>query len=139
MDSVYSHLAWVDNIKQTFDVTIPFPIIADVRQTVAKQYGMVQGGGDTATVRTVFFIDPEGTIRALLAYPAAIGRSVDELLRVFDAFLENTVSGGCAIPADWTRGKPTVSPAPNTMDGLRLRWKSTTQPGNLAWYYQINE
>ncbi len=91
---------------------IPFPVIADVVLKVARLYGMVGSGSSTATVRSVFFIDPNLTIRATLSYPAAIGRNIDELLRVFDAFQENTASGGCAIPANWTPGQPTLSPAP---------------------------
>jgi peroxiredoxin (alkyl hydroperoxide reductase subunit C) len=93
-------------------VDIPFPVIADVDLKVARLYGMVGSGSSTATVRSVFFIDPNLTIRATLSYPAAIGRNIDELLRVFDAFQENTASGGCAIPANWTPGQPTLSPAP---------------------------
>lgn len=135
VDSVYSHLAWVDSIKRNFGVVIPFPVIADSDRRVADLYGMTAPGRDSATVRTVFFIDPEQTIRALLAYPAAIGRNIDELLRVFDALQAHVTSGGCAIPADWRPGQPTISPAPATMEGLQKRWQS---PDLAVWYYQVN-
>lgn len=139
VDSVYSHLAWIDSIKNTFDLEIPFPVIADLDLRVSRLYGMVSHTSNTATVRSVFFIDPSLTIRAMLAYPAAIGRNIDELLRVFDALQENTVSGGCAIPANWRPGEPTLSPAPDSRDGLRRRWEDSHQPGYKNWYYKVNE
>lgn len=139
VDSIYSHLAWIDSIKETFSLEIPFPVIADPDLRIARSYGMVGPNNSTATVRSVFFIDPKLTIRATLAYPAAIGRNIDELLRVFDAFQENTVSGGCAIPANWVPGQPTLSPAPDSTDGLRQRWQGSNQPGYKNWYYKVNE
>lgn len=139
VDSVYSHLAWIDSIKKTFDIEIPFPVIADLDLRIARSYGMVSHNPSTATVRSVFFIDPDLTVRATLAYPAAIGRNIDELLRVFDAFQENTVSGGCAIPANWRPGQPTLSPAPDSSDGLRRRWQDANRPGYKNWYYNVNE
>ena len=139
MDSVYSHLAWIDSIKNTFKVDIPFPVIADLDLKVARLYGMAGSGSSTSTVRSVFFIDPNSTIRATLSYPAAIGRNIDELLRVFDAFQENTTSGGCAIPANWTPGQPTLSPAPLSLDQLRRRWQDSEQPNYTSWYYNVNE
>ncbi len=138
VDSIYSHLAWIDDIKTHFDVTIPFPVIADTDKQVATLYGMTTAESGTATVRTVFFIDPELTIRATLTYPAAIGRNIDELLRVIDAFQENTSSGGCAIPANWRLGDPTVTPAPATVEELRQRQETSNTPGVKAWYYKVN-
>lgn len=139
VDSVYSHLAWIDDIRARFGVAIPFPIIADNGQQVSRLYGMTGPKADTATVRSVFFIDPAGIIRATLTYPAAIGRNIEELLRVVDAFQENTTSGGCAIPANWRPGEPTVTPAPTTAAELHQRWHGTRKPGYRAWYYQVNE
>lgn len=138
VDSVYSHLAWIDSIKANFGVDVPFPVIADIDLKVASLYGMI-GASGTAPVRSVFFIDPQSTIRATLTYPAPIGRNVDELLRVFDAFLENVSSGGCAIPANWTPGQPTLSPAPATLESLQKRWQKADDSGYKAWYYQVNE
>ncbi len=139
MDSIYSHLAWFDRIYADFGVEIPFPVIADQDLKVAKLFGMIAKDSNTVPVRSVFFIDPESTIRATLTYPAAIGRNIDELLRVIDAFVENTVSGGCAIPANWRRGEATLSPAPNTVESLNKRRQSTNEPGYRAWYYKVNE
>ena len=138
VDSVYSHLAWIDSIKTTFDVDVPFPVIADVDSRVARLYGMTTAGGATATVRSVFFIDPEQTIRATITYPAAIGRNVAELLRVLDALKENVSSQGCAIPANWQRGEPTLSPAPTTAASWQER-RAAHDAGVKAWYYKVNE
>lgn len=139
VDSVYSHLAWFDSIKETFGVDVTFPVIADIDLKVARLYGMVGADSGTGPVRSVFFVDPELTIRATLTYPAPIGRNIDELLRVFDAFQENVQSNGCAIPADWTPGKPTLSPAPMTLEALNKRWQENGQAGYKAWYYKVNE
>lgn len=106
VDSVYSHLAWIDSIKNSFNVDIPFPVIADLDLKVARLYGMVGSGSSTATVRSVFFIDPNLTIRATLSYPAAVGRNIDELLRVFDAFRRTPPAGGVLFPPIGHRGSP---------------------------------
>lgn len=139
VDSVYSHLAWFDSIKANFGLEIPFPVIADTDLNVARRYGMIGSESTTPPVRSVFFIDPESTIRATLTYPAPIGRNIDELLRVFDAFQENSASGGCAIPANWRQGDRTLSPAPATVDALKKRWQMAEDSGYKAWYYKINE
>ena len=77
VDSLQSHLAWVRDIESSFGVAIPFPVIADPSLTVARAYGMVHpGASDTSAVRTVFVIDPDGVLRAFLAYPLPTGRSV---------------------------------------------------------------
>ena len=67
IDSHYSHIAWVRNIKEKFDVEIGFPIIADLSMQVAKSYGMIQpGASDTSAVRVKFVIDPAGILRAMV-------------------------------------------------------------------------
>ncbi len=138
VDSVYSHLAWIDSIKDTFHVDVPFPVIADGDSRVARLYGMTTADGGTTTVRSVFFIGPEQTIRASITYPAAIGRNVAELLRVMDALQENVSSQGCAIPANWRPGEPTLSPAPTTTASWQER-RTAADAGVKAWYYKVNE
>src|SRR5215467_9588643 len=100
VDSIYSHIAWVRNIEETFGVQVRFPVIADLDQKVARAFGMVhEAVSDTATVRAVFFIDPKGIIRALLYYPLSLGRNIDEILRVFEA-LQTAEANACATPAN---------------------------------------
>ena len=70
IDSHYSHVAWVRNVKERFGVDIQFPIIADISMQVARAYGMIQpGASDTSAVRATFVIDPEGVLRAMVYYP----------------------------------------------------------------------
>ncbi|HMM72867.1 MAG TPA: peroxiredoxin, partial [Rhodocyclaceae bacterium] len=83
IDSLYSHLAWTQNIKEKFGVEISFPIIEDIKMDVARAYGMVHpGAADTQAVRATFFIDPEGVLRAMVYYPMSNGRSIDEFVRL---------------------------------------------------------
>ncbi len=121
IDSVYSHIAWVRNIEEKFGVKVPFPVVADLDQKVAQAYGMVhEAVSDTAAVRAVFVIDPKGVIRTVLYYPMSLGRSVDELLRVFEA-LQTADKNGVSTPADWTPGQPVVVPAPATQSDAEKR------------------
>ena len=78
IDSLYSHLAWTQNIQEKFGVEISFPIIEDIKMDVARAYGMVHpGAADTQAVRATFFIDPNGILRAMVYYPMSNGRSID--------------------------------------------------------------
>lgn len=114
IDSVFSHLAWVRNIKEKFDVTIPFPIIEDLKMDVAKAYGMIHpGAGDTSAVRATFVIDPEGKIRAMVYYPMSNGRSVDEFVRLLQG-LQTADKHGVATPENWRPGEPVIVPPPKT-------------------------
>lgn len=114
IDSVHSHLAWRENLKQIFDVTIDYPMIADLDTKVAQLYGMIHpGASSTVTVRTVFVIDPKRTIRALVYYPLSVGRNVDELVRLIDA-LQTTDKHACATPVNWKPGDKVIVPPPKT-------------------------
>ena len=121
VDSVYSHIAWVRNIEQNFNVKVTFPVVADLDQKVARTFGMVhEAVSDTAAVRAVFFIDPKGVIRALLYYPLSLGRNVDELIRVFDA-LQTADANAVSTPANWRPGDPVIVPAPITQQDAEKR------------------
>ncbi len=114
IDSVYSHLAWEQNIKQNFGVEIPFPIIADLDMKVAHSYGMIQpGASDTSAVRATFIIDPEGILRAMVYYPMTNGRSIDEFLRLITA-LQTSDEHGVATPENWHKGEKVIVPPPAT-------------------------
>jgi len=114
IDSLFSHIAWVRNIKEKMGVDIPFPVIADLSMRVAKLYGMIQAGeSSTATVRAVFFIDPEGRLRAMLYYPMSNGRNMQEILRLLMA-LQASDEHKVATPANWEPGKPVIVPPPAT-------------------------
>ena len=134
IDSVYSHIAWVLNIEKNFGVKVPFPVIADLDQKVARAYGMVhEAVSDTAAVRAVFFIDPKGTIRTLLYYPLSLGRNVDELLRVVDA-LQTADANAVATPANWRPGDPVIVPAPLTQADAEQRAAGAPGLEVTDWY-----
>jgi peroxiredoxin (alkyl hydroperoxide reductase subunit C) len=116
VDGLYSHIAWLRTIKDKIafrdmrDVEVTFPLIDDVSMQVAGKYGMIMPGEDTTkAVRAVFFVDPRGTIRAIIYYPLSIGRNFDELLRVVKA-LQAADHFDVATPADWRPGEPVIVP-----------------------------
>lgn len=123
IDSVHSHLAWVRNIKEKMGVEIPFPVIADLDMKVARRYGMIHPGqSSTSTVRTVFFIDDAGIMRAMLYYPISNGRSMPEILRLTKA-LQTSDKHGVATPANWQPGEKVIVPAPKTPEEIEKRMK----------------
>ena len=121
VDSVYSHIAWIRNIEQNFNVKVKFPVIADLNQKVARAYGMVhETVSDTAAVRAVFVIDPKNAIRAMIYYPMSLGRNVDEIMRIVDA-LQTADANACATPANWEPGDKVIVPAPATQADAEKR------------------
>jgi len=121
IDSVYSHIAWMRNIEERMKVQIPFPIIADLNKEVATLYGMIMPGeSKTETSRCVFIIDPKGILRAMIYYPMALGRNMQEILRVIDG-LQTADEHGVAVPANWKKGDKVIVPAPKTMEAAAER------------------
>ncbi len=100
VDSTYSHIKWVEWIKEKFGVQVPFPIIADPQGSIAKKLGMLHAESATHTVRAVFIVDDKGIIRAILYYPQSLGRLVDEILRIVKG-LQISDKYGRALPANW--------------------------------------
>ncbi|MFN3495309.1 MAG: peroxiredoxin [Hydrogenophaga sp.] len=108
VDPLESHGAWVQDINETQNTTVNFPILADADRSVATLYDMIHPNASaTATVRSVFIIDPKKVIRTTLTYPASTGRNFDEILRVIDS-LQLTDSHKVATPANWTDGDDVV-------------------------------
>ena len=121
IDSIYSHLAWMQSIKNNFSVEIPFPIIDDIKMEVAQAYGMIHpGAADTQAVRATFFIDPNGTLRAMVYYPMSNGRSIDEFVRLLTA-MQTSDANQVATPAGWTPGCDVIVPPPKTPEALAKR------------------
>lgn len=121
IDSIFAHVAWVRNIKEKFGVEITFPIIEDLKMEVAGLYGMLHpGASDTQAVRAVFFIDPEGILRAMMYYPMSNGRSIDEFLRLLNA-MQTSDGNACATPEGWQSGEPVIVPPPKTTDAAQAR------------------
>ena len=124
VDRVHSHIKWTEWIGNNLDVDIQFPIIADDQGTVAERLGMLHPGAGTATVRTVFIVDPEGTVRLRMTYPMEIGRNIDEVLRSLRA-LQMSDKEGVAAPADWPNNETfadrVLLPPPDTESGANAR------------------
>jgi len=118
VDGLYSHIAWLRTIKEKIEykgmknVEVTFPLIEDITMEVAKKYGMMMPGeSSTKAVRAVFFIDPNGTIRAIIYYPLSLGRNFDELKRALVA-MQTADKHKIATPADWRPGDDVIiSPA----------------------------
>jgi peroxiredoxin (alkyl hydroperoxide reductase subunit C) len=100
IDQVFSHIKWVDWIKEHLDVEIQFPIIADDMGLVARQLGMIHPGKGTNTVRAVFIVDDKGVVRTIFYYPQELGRNMDEILRAVKA-MQTSDANGVAMPAGW--------------------------------------
>jgi peroxiredoxin (alkyl hydroperoxide reductase subunit C) len=132
IDSIHSHIAWVNAVHEKTGVLFEFPIIADLDMHVAKLYGMLQPGeSETAAVRAVFFIDPEGTIRLIMYYPLNVGRNMEEIKRVLLA-LQTTVTHKVACPLNWKPGEKVIVPAPKTLEALAERKASNLEM--VDWY-----
>ncbi|MFV8281740.1 peroxiredoxin [Christiangramia marina] len=108
VDGVKSHKDWIKDINETQNTTVNFPIIADEDKKVSDLYGMIHPKADnTLTVRSVFVIAPDKSIKMTLTYPASTGRNFEELLRVIDS-LQLTVYNKVATPANWKHGDDVV-------------------------------
>jgi thioredoxin-dependent peroxiredoxin len=108
VDSLDSHERWADDIEQTQGAGLNFPLLADADRKVAQLYDMIQPEASaTATVRSVFIIDPKCTLRLTLTYPASTGRNFDEILRVVDS-LQLTDKERVATPVNWKQGDEVV-------------------------------
>lgn len=117
VDSLFAHFAWLRVIRDKFNVEVRFPIVEDPTLVIGQAYGMVgPKDGDSATVRTTFFIDPTGMIRAMTCYPANLGRSIPEMLRMLDG-LQAVDNQGGLTPANWQPGQALLqSPSQNIED-----------------------
>jgi len=126
VDSVFSHIKWIEWIKEKLGVEIPFPIIGDPQGNIARKLGMLHAESATHTVRAVFVVDDKGIIRTILYYPLNLGRLVDEILRIVKA-LQISDKYGRAIPANWPNneliGEAVIVPPASTIKeaGERLK------------------
>lgn len=114
VDGLDSHFDWIKDINETQSTTVNFPIIADEDKTISRLYDMIHpNASQTATVRSVYVVGPDKTIKLIITYPASTGRNFDELLRVIDS-LQLTAYHKVATPANWKNGEDVViTPAVN--------------------------
>ncbi len=121
VDGVQSHKGWINDINETQNTTVNFPIIADEDRKVADLYDMIHpNADDTLTVRSVYVIAPDKTIKLMITYPASTGRNFEELLRVIDS-LQLTAYKKVATPANWKSGEDVViSPSVSNEEAEKL-------------------
>lgn len=121
VDGTESHAEWIKDINEVQNTTVNFPIIADEDKKVSNLYDMIHPNADNnLTVRSVFIIAPDKTVKLILTYPASTGRNFYELLRVIDS-LQLTAYQKVATPANWESGEDVVvSPAIPTNEAKQI-------------------
>lgn len=108
VDPVESHKEWINDINETQNTVVNYPILADRDHKVSQLYDMLHPGeGDSSTVRSVFIIDPNKKIRATITYPKSAGRNFAEILRVIDS-IQLTDKYSVATPGNWQQGDDVV-------------------------------
>jgi peroxiredoxin (alkyl hydroperoxide reductase subunit C) len=131
VDSLYSHVAWLRDIRERFGVMIKFPVVEDPSMVIARAYGMLDSTvPSSATVRATYVIDPEGIIRAVVWYPMNVGRSVDELLRLVAA-LQAAEREEASTPEGWRPGQNLIEQAAIAIDAS----DDEVQDGE-SWYFR---
>jgi thioredoxin-dependent peroxiredoxin len=120
VDPLEKHFGWRNDINETQNCNVHFPIIADENREVATLYDMIHPNASaTATVRSLFVIAPDKTVKLMITYPASTGRNFFEVLRVVDS-LQLTSKHSLATPADWKQGEDAiVVPAVSTEDAIK--------------------
>lgn len=120
VDPLDKHMGWRNDINETQNCSVDFPIIADENKNVATLYDMIHpNASETFTVRSLFIIGPDKKIKLTLTYPASTGRNFVEVLRVIDS-LQLTAKYSVATPADWKHGEDViVVPAVSTEDAIK--------------------
>lgn len=120
VDNVESHHGWIQDINETQNTTVNFPIIADQDRKVSTLYDFIQPNtSETLTVRSLVIIDPNKKVRLIITYPASTGRNFHEILRVIDS-LQLTDNYKVATPANWTQGDDVVI-VPSLQDEAELK------------------
>jgi len=122
VDDAESHKKWIEDINDTQNTQVNFPILADTDRKVSTLYDMIHpNASTTATVRSVFVIDPAKKVRMILTYPASTGRNFNEILRVIDS-LQLTDSHSVATPVNWEQGDDVII-VPSLQDEEVIRQK----------------
>lgn len=140
VDQVFPHIKWIEWIRDRLGIEITFPIIADGLGVVAKRLGLIHPTKGTRTVRSVYIVDPEGTIRIILTYPETVGRNIYEIKRAVQA-LQVTDANKAATPANWPSNeiignKLILLPAKTVQEAAERKAKS--QAGQLDcfdWWF----
>ena len=127
VDDVQAHTGWINDINETQNVEVDFPILADPDRKISELYDMIHPNASVnATVRSLFIIGPDKKVKLIITYPASTGRNFVEVLRVIDS-LQLTAKYSVATPADWKDGEDViVVPAVSTEDAIKKFDKGLT-------------
>ena len=135
IDQVFSHIKWIDWIREVLGVEIKFPVIADTGK-IANSLGIIHPNKGTTTVRSVFIIDNNSKVRAIIYYPQELGRNIDEILRTVEG-LQTIDENNVLMPADWPNnsimGDEVIIPAVPTMDAID-EWVKKVEKGEFTCY-----
>jgi peroxiredoxin (alkyl hydroperoxide reductase subunit C) len=141
VDGLYSHIAWLRTIKDKIEykgmkhVEVNFPLVEDITMEVARKYGMIQPGeSSTKAVRAVFFVDPQGIIRAIIYYPLSLGRNFEELYRALIA-MQTADAFSVATPADWQPGDDVIVPPAGSSAAAKDRMESKAPIKCYDWFF----
>lgn len=134
VDQVFSHIKWIEWIKEKLDVEITFPVIA-ATETIANKLGLIHSGKASTTVRAVFVCDPQGKVRAIIYYPPEVGRNIDEVVRVVKA-LKISDENKVAMPAGWPNNEliqdRVIIPPPTDIETAKKR---SCQLDTYDWWF----
>jgi len=126
VDPVASHHAWEKDVGEVMGTPVNFPMIADPNRAVASLYDMIHpNASDTSTVRSVFIIAPDHTVKLSLTYPQTTGRNFDEILRVLDA-LQLSARFPVVTPADWQPGEAVIVALSVSTEDAKARFADVT-------------
>ena len=132
VDDVESHHGWIQDINETQNTQVNFPILSDKDRKVSTLYDFIHpNASETTTVRSLVVIDPHKKVRLIITYPASTGRNFHEILRVIDS-LQLTENHKVATPANWQQGEDVVIvPALKDEEEIKQRFLKDIQPLRL--------
>jgi len=134
LDQVYSHIKWIEWIKQKFEVEIPFPIIADLGK-LANILGTIHPQKGENSVRSVFVVGPKGIIKLIMFYPQEVGRFLDEILRVVEA-CQVADQENVFLPVNWPKheflGRQVLIPPAKDQETAKQQPK---EYGSYDWWF----
>ncbi|MFF0675796.1 peroxiredoxin [Staphylococcus xylosus] len=134
MDSIASHISWLKNIESSFNINIEFPLISDSSKQISIDYGVLSKDDNNQSVtRAVLIIDDNLIVRSIMYYPIAIGRNVDEIIRIVKA-LKTTEENDSITPENWQPGDKVLSIPPANFKDANGHINDTNY-NCKTWYY----
>jgi len=139
VDRMVSHLSWKNDLEQIEykgrgKISINFPLVVDSSSAISYKYGMIDPKlNGSQTVRGVFFVDPENTIRAFQFYPSEVGRDTDEILRTLKALQAHDANPHTVLPGNWHPGDDYMLPMLSEEDKKELK-KPDSKIHFINWY-----